>query len=103
MKGIDLRDREALIKRNAIFGAAYAHDVFDVTRPTLSMQTRYVVTGEWKLLLHHSGQVPGKAPELYNLSNDPAEETDLTAKHPNKVKELRRQVDAWWPGPKNAP
>ena len=103
MKGIDLRDREALIKRNAIFGAAYAHDIFDVARPTLSLQTRYVVKGDWKLLLHHGGPAPGKAAELYNLSKDPVEETDLAAKHVDKVKELSAQVAAWWPGPKVTP
>ncbi len=103
MKGIDLRDREALAKRNAVFGASYAHDILDVAQPNLSVQTRYVVTGDWKLLLHHGGQVPGKAAELYNLSKDPAEETDLAAKHADKVKELSARLANWWPGPKAAP
>ena len=103
MKGIDLRDREALARRNAVFGASYAHDILDVAQPTLSLQTRYVITGDWKLLLHHGGNVPGKDAELYDLSKDPAEETNLAAKHPDKVKELRKQVGAWWPGPKGSP
>ena len=103
MKGIDLRDREALAKRNAVFGASYAHDILDVAQPTLSVQTRYVVTGDWKLLLHHGGPAPGKSAELYNLSRDPAEETDLASKHADKVKELTARLAAWWPGPKGTP
>ena len=103
MKGIDLRDREALAKRNAVFGASYAHDILDVAQPTLSVQTRYVVRGDWKLLLHHGGAAPGKSAELYNLSGDPAEETDLASKHADKVKELTARLAAWWPGPKGTP
>ena len=103
MKGIDLRDREALAKRNAVFGASYDHDIFDVAQPTLSVQTRYVVTGDWKLLLHHGGPAPGKSAELYNLSRDPAEETDLASKNADKVRELTARLAAWWPGPERAP
>ena len=99
MPGLDLRDTAELEKRNAIFGAAYDHDIHDVHQPNRSLQTRYVVAGDWKLLMHHGGPVPGKAVELYNLSRDPAEETDLAAKHTEKVKELSTQLAAWWPGP----
>ena len=49
-----------------------------------------VRTGSWKLESNGTGQ-----PELYDLSTDIAEGTDLSAKNPEKVKELQAAYDAW--------
>ncbi|MCH2063282.1 MAG: sulfatase [Roseibacillus sp.] len=103
MDGIDLRDRAALGKRNAVFGAAYDHDIHDVSKPNLSVQTRFVVTGDWKLLSHHQGAAQARPAELYNLSVDPAETKNLAARHPGKVQQLRATLDTWWAGPETAP
>ena len=42
--------------------------------------------------------VAGNVPrfELYDISADPEERTDLAAKHPNMVAKLRRQYNAWF-------
>lgn len=54
--------------------------------------------GEWKLVKYDLG-AEGKsglsASCLYNLQNDIGEATDLSAKHPEKVKELQAAWDAW--------
>jgi arylsulfatase A-like enzyme len=34
--------------------------------------------------------------ELYDLEKDPAEKTDLAGKNPDKAKELRQRLEAWW-------
>ena len=99
MPGLDLRDTASLRARNAIFGAAYDHDVADVRKPNESLKTRYVVTGNWKLLVPNNKVLPNAKIELFNVANDPEEKTDLAAKNPAKVKELSAQLDAWWPGP----
>ena len=99
MPGLDLRDHASLAKRNAIFGAAYHHDVTDVDKPNLSVKTRFTVKGDWKLLQHHEGATPGVAVELFNVKADPHEKNDLAAKQPGIVTALTRQLDAWWPGP----
>jgi len=44
-------------------------------------------TGAYKLVNHS---------ELYDLSVDPAESTDLAGRHPEIVSRLRRRYDAWW-------
>lgn len=60
--------------------------------------------GDWKLVL--TGPADGSAPkkkkaaagaavELFNLAEDPSEKTNLAAKHPEKVKELRARYDAF--------
>lgn len=46
--------------------------------------------GDWKLESDGAG-----APELYNLTNDIAEKTDLAVKNPDKAKALQTAYDAW--------
>jgi arylsulfatase A-like enzyme len=46
--------------------------------------------GDWKLVWHAS--LP-PAVELFNLAEDPYEETDLAAKHPDKVAALQERVN----------
>ena len=113
MTGLDLRDTEALAKRNAIYGSDGNHDIFDLENRSSNLETRYIVEGEWKLLVHHpsptlfrayNGVFTGREdnkegkPELYHLSKDPHEKTNLAAEHPDKVEALTKTLDAWWPG-----
>jgi len=46
--------------------------------------------GGWKLLRSENG-----SPQLYNLADDISETTNLTAKNPEKVKELQSAYDEW--------
>jgi arylsulfatase A-like enzyme len=48
--------------------------------------------GDWKLVVANGGS--GK-PELYQLSEDIGEKTDLAAKNPEKLKELQEVYDRW--------
>ena len=58
--------------------------------------------GPWKLL-HLDIRSDTPRYELYNLDEDPGEEHDLAARHPEKVAELRKLMEesyAWdpsWP------
>ncbi|MGC6426199.1 MAG: sulfatase [Akkermansiaceae bacterium] len=110
MTGIDLRDTAALEKRDTIYGYDGNHDMFDLGDRTANMESRYIVHGDWKLLLHdeqnyglpyagrpaaHPNNPDGK-PELYQLSKDPHEKQNLADQNPKKVKELTTLLDAWW-------
>ncbi len=46
-----------------------------------------VMQGRWRL-------INGK--ELYHIGNDPSQETDIAAQHPELVKELSQWYDQWW-------
>ena len=46
-----------------------------------------VMSGKWRL-------VNGK--ELYDLSTDPGQKTDVSEKHPEKVAEMRKFYEEWW-------
>jgi len=91
MEGIDLLDREGLQKRNMVFGYDGDHDMFDWKKTTTNLQTRYVVKGEWKLLDHVD-----QPDELYHITQDPFEKTNVFQKKPEKVQELLKNLDAWW-------
>ena len=47
--------------------------------------------GDWKLI-HY---LEDGHDELYNLEKDLEEQNDLANKHPQKVKEMRTQLDQW--------
>ena len=111
MTGLDLRNTAALAQRNVIFGYDGNHDIQDVNNTTSNCESRYIVQGDWKLIDHindtsfakryngrytgRPGNEAGKA-ELYNLAKDPHEKTNLADKHPEKIKALRKSLDAWW-------
>jgi arylsulfatase A-like enzyme len=77
--------------RGPVFGAAYTHDVADLNHPTRGLVTRYVVVGQYKLLIHTDPQLP---PELYNLAKDPIELHPIA--DPQRIAKLRGLLDAWW-------
>lgn len=47
--------------------------------------------GNWKFIEHYDTG----APELYNLSSDPVEMTNLAAREPQRVREIRQKLFAW--------
>jgi arylsulfatase A-like enzyme len=54
--------------------------------------------GDWKLVrydLTADGKSGLSEVKLYNLKDDVGEATDLSAKHPDKVKQLQAAWDAW--------
>ena len=45
--------------------------------------------GDWKLVRYDVLTDPQRPAELYNLTNDPGEENDLSDEFPEKVEELK--------------
>ena len=66
----------------------------DFTWPTLGVRD-----GKWKLLV---GRTEGQL-ELYDLENDWAEKTDLSADYPDVVKRLSDEINAWKDGLPESP
>ena len=95
MQGINLLDLVVdgkPIERNTLYGEILAHDVADLDDPTKSLQYRWIIDGDMKLILPHGG---GPA-ELYNLANDPHENKDLAEENGELVVKLTNKLDAWW-------
>ncbi len=92
--------------RDAVYGESFAHDVADIENPEESLLYRWVIDGKWKLLLTYDGKVgrygrhhprEETRPQLYDLIADPHEQRNLAADHPDVVKRLADQLQAWWP------
>jgi uncharacterized sulfatase len=96
MRGIDLLDPHWVASRDAVFGDIYEHNAVDIDDPSANLMYRWVIEGDWKLVVPHAPNVKG-APELYDLAKDPFEKTNLAAKRPEELKELTKKLDAWWP------
>ena len=94
MQGVNLLEHTSgkPLKRDAVYGDIYAHDVADIDKPAASLLYRWCISGDWKTIVPHG---EGKA-ELYNLADDPWEKKDLASDNGKKVKELRSKLDAWW-------
>ena len=83
------------LPRDVVFGEIFEHTAVDIDRPALNVTHRWLRAGDWKLIAYEDGQT---APELYNVARDPFEEQNLARAQPEKVRELRARLDAWWRG-----
>jgi uncharacterized sulfatase len=76
----------------AVFGEIYAHDVADIDNPLPGLEHRWCLSGDWKLI----ETADGKTQELYNVTADPSEKTNLAAKEPTRVKQLSALIATEW-------
>jgi arylsulfatase A-like enzyme len=107
LRGINLLDEKARKNRDTVYGVA--HSVHNMTpgKPDGTLQYRWCVSGDWKLLLRHNGSdTTGyknihlwdkQSVRLYNLKDDPHENNELSAAHPEIVEELRKKIEEWHP------
>lgn len=96
MQGIDLLNSVAVHNRKAIFGEILEHDIQHMTDPVASLMYRWIIEGDWKLIVPHPGRVPDESAELFNLKKDPNEEHDLSKANPKLVKSLTAKINNWW-------
>lgn len=92
--------------RESVFGEGFAHDIADLDCPEASLLYRWVIAGQWKLLLTYDGQLgryaryhprEEKRPQLFDLWADPHETKNVAGDHPDLVKRLADQIQNWWP------
>ncbi|MBX3443236.1 MAG: sulfatase-like hydrolase/transferase [Planctomyces sp.] len=104
LPGINLLDDEALSSREAVEGAIFDHDATLPTRPAETLQFRWMVTEEWKLILPERARAPEGRVELFRIVEDPHESRDLSEERPEVVRALRERLDGWWdPGASGSP
>lgn len=94
LPGLNLTDAGARSKRDHIFGACFHHNAVDMNVPESSLRWRWVIQGEWKLMIPTNLE-QGAQTELYHLANDPREETNLAA-DAERVKSMTELLNAWW-------
>ncbi|TWT55823.1 Arylsulfatase [Thalassoglobus neptunius] len=94
--GINLLDEKAVEARDVIFGEIFEHDIRDMTDPVASLRYRWIIEGDWKLIVPHKPVEEDGKTELFNLADDPHEEHNLAKDNPELVKRLRRRINRWW-------
>ena len=81
--------------------------MLDVDRPETALRARSVVQHNWKLTrwtephpkLKSMGWqigIPQEKVELFDLTKDPLESTNLASQNPDVVQNLTAKLDAWW-------
>jgi uncharacterized sulfatase len=96
MQGVNLLDAKAVAARHAIFGECFTHNAVDLGKPASSLRWRWVIDGNWKLMLPDAHNEPDARAELYDIVRDPYEKADLLGQKPEIVERLTRELDGWW-------
>jgi uncharacterized sulfatase len=78
--------------RDALVGEIFDHDIPDIDRAEPGLLFRWAISGDWKLIQ----SADGKVQELYHVKDDPREEHDVAAQHPQRVAELAAKIKAVW-------
>jgi uncharacterized sulfatase len=95
LPGINLSDAESRGKRDHITGACFQHNAVDLDNPASSLRWRWVIQGDWKLILP-SAQEKDAKPELYRILDDVTETNNLAEKESEQVEKLTKVLDRWW-------
>jgi len=98
LQGIDLLDSNAVKARKAIYGEVFTHNSADLANPAASLRWRWMIEGDWKVIIPAPQNEPTAKVELYDLKKDPNEETNLADKDTKRVTALTKKLDSWWPG-----
>jgi uncharacterized sulfatase len=98
LRGISLLDSHAVDGRSTVFGEVYDHDATFPTHPQETLQYRWIVDGEWKLIVPEQ-RVEGASTELFHITDDPDELKNLAdeSHQQRRIGELRQKLDDWWP------
>lgn len=96
LPGKNLMNREEVASRKQVSGEIYEHDVKEIGVPASSLRYRWIIDGEWKLIEPHPAVVADGVTELFHITADPDEAKNLAESQPDRVRELRQQLDGLW-------
>jgi arylsulfatase A-like enzyme len=96
MTGVDLLNREAVGKRDSIFGEVFLHTAIDLEKPKPNLRYRWVIEGRWKLIMPNREVEPNRPVELFDLIDDPTESKNLAVVVPERVASLSNKLDQCW-------
>jgi len=79
-----------------IFGEQFDHDIANIYVPSQSLQAKWVIGGDWKLIAHISENGTKTRLELFNLAEDPHEKMNLAKKHSERANKMLNAINEWW-------
>ena len=74
LPGLNLLDSAALGNRKTLFGECFTHNAVDLEKPASGLRWRWVIDGDWKLIVPAPQNEPTGKVELFQLAEDPREE-----------------------------
>ena len=98
MPGINLLDRKSAAGRKAIFGDCFTAKSVDLAHPSANLRWRWMIDGNWKIIVPASHNQPNEQTELYDLAKDPHEEHNLAGTHADIVNAMTDTLNTWWDG-----
>jgi uncharacterized sulfatase len=96
MQGVNLLAEQAVQNRKAIFGECFTHNAVDLDNPAANLRFRWMIEGDWKLIVPEPANEPTAKIELYDLAHDEHENANLAAQHLDRVARMRAELDRWW-------
>ena len=96
MDGINLLDAKAVSQRKAIYGEILEHDIRSMDDPAASLRFRWIIDGQWKLIVPHRDVEPDAPVELFRITQDYHEERNAAQDYPQVVEQLTAKLNAWW-------
>jgi uncharacterized sulfatase len=97
LQGVNLLDSQAIASRTAVFGEIFTHNAVNIDDPASSLRYRWIVSGDWKLIVPEPRNEPAATIELFEVAHDPDEIRNLAAEQPRRVRELSARLEKWWP------
>ena len=106
LPGVNLLDEKAVVARDTLFLAHYAHDMVAADAPDRSLLARSCIHGTWKLVAWQRSppdtgkrewearKNPGARRELFDLDTDPGETRNRAAERPDMVADLAARLDS---------
>ena len=73
------------------------YNAVDIHKPSANLTHRWLINGNWKLILPHKTNTNATEPELYNLTKDPHETQNLAKTNPHEAKRLAKQLNELLP------
>ena len=98
LPGVNLLDPKAVAARKAVYGECFTHNYVDMEVPASSLRWRWMIEGDWKLIVPARQNEPDAKVELFHLASDKSEEKNLADTETSRVKNLTKKLDAWWSG-----
>jgi uncharacterized sulfatase len=96
MTGLNLLDTAAVDARKTIYGEIFTHDSQNIDVPAASLRWRWMIDGDYKIIVPDAKNEPEAKVELYKITSDIDEQRDLALTQTDRVKELSAKLDAWW-------
>lgn len=96
LEGVNLLDEAAVSRHPPVYGEVFTHNAVDLRDPASSLRFRWIVDGDWKLIVPDPRNEKAAAVELFDVAHDPGETRNLAVERHDKASELLPKLLAHW-------